>query len=207
MSVELKLDAREIIRLRKQLESLPEKMQRQVLSRAIGRAKQAVVTEYVKRASDRMNIFQKPIRERTTARFSGSTLTLRVSSKQIPLAELRARVNRGRLRKGEDGKKIRVGAGVRVFGPRGERGAGDAYRQAFRATMASGYSGIFERAMQDGHRVPRLPIQELYGPNPAGEIERNQSVYRKVLTDIMNEKILKEIQTGVAGMLKKLDQG
>ena len=191
--VTLNVDTRDLERLMARLEALPEKMQRQVLSRAIGRSKKRVLKRYTQLASERMNIYQKPIRARMSSRFGEGVLSVYVRSEQIPLAKLGAEV----LKRG----------GVSVKGPRGPRGKlKGSYLSAFQATMGSGHSGIFKRhpTKMMASNPKRQAIEELYGPNPAGEILRHREEYQTMLAELLQTEILKEIESGVVGMLKKL---
>lgn len=193
--IELKIDGGELAWLRRDLEALPEKIQRQVIGRAYGRTRKKLASEYVKLASDRENIFQKAIRQRLSVRSSAAGLILSVYSDQIPLSKL-----------GTQAVKPTKKDGMRIFGPRGQKGVkNDGYRHAFLATMASGHSGVFVR--KPGTRMAtkkKEQIRELYGPNPAGEMIRNPDEYRMMLEEIAMTTMLREIKSGVAGLLKSL---
>lgn len=200
----LKIDTRDLVEVMNRLEVLPEKMQHKVLSRAVGRAKNRVIKRYVQLASERMNIYQKPIRDRMSARFGAGVLTVYVSSEQIPLAKLGAKVLKGRMRRMPGGGKERVGGGVKVQGPRGPKGVlRGSYLKAFEAGMSSGHKGIFKRVPGSRMRTKnKEAIKELYGPNPAGEIVRNPGEYHQMLEELFQTEILGEIEKGVVGMLR-----
>ncbi|QKV20254.1 hypothetical protein [Oricola thermophila] len=157
-------DATEYIALSRAFRRLPGDIKAKAFARAGRRVTQQARTQYLRRASPRLKLTQKVIKDLTTARFNagGNTSEVIVKSGWIPLAKLSA---------------TQTSRGVYVR-PRGS------YRHAFLATMASGHRGVF---MRKG--AARLPIRELFGPNPAHDITNNDRVYLEVLAEVIEEKL------------------
>ena len=165
-------DASEYLALSRAIRKLPSEIRAKAFARAGGRVLQMARTAYVRRAAPRLDLPQKVIRERTTARFNagGNTADVIVRSNWIPLYKLGA---------------TQTSKGVRVR----LRGS---YRHAFIARMNSGHVGVMMRT-----GAARLPIRELFGPNPAHDITNNDAVYLAVLAEVMDQhmapRVLHEI--------------
>lgn len=165
-------DASEYLALSRAIRKLPGEIRAKAFARAGGRVLQMARTAYVRRAAPRLDLPQKVIRERTTARFNagGNTADVIVRSNWIPLYKLGA---------------TQTSKGVRVR----LRGS---YRHAFIARMNSGHVGVMMRT-----GAARLPIRELFGPNPAHDITNNDAVYLAVLAEVMDQhmapRVLHEI--------------
>lgn len=87
---------------------------------------------------------------------------LDLSAKRLPLIQFVARQT-------QKGVTYRMGGTSRSRLPHG-----------FIAVMASGHRGVFQRAMEGGKRVPRLPIKEQWGVSVAGVYEKAPQVAQKV---------------------------
>lgn len=165
-------DASEYLALSRAIRKLPGEIRAKAFARAGRRVTQMARTAYVKRAAPRLKLSQKTIRDLTTARFNagGNTSDVVVRSGWIPLAKLGA---------------TQTSKGVRVR----LRGS---YRHAFIASMASGHTGVMMRVGKE-----RLPIRELFGPNPAHDITNNDAVYLAVLAEVIDKamapRVLHEI--------------
>ncbi len=165
-------DASEYLALSRAIRKLPEEIRAKAFARAGRRVTQMARTRYIKRASPRLKLSQAVIRKLTTARFNagGNTSDVIVRSGWIPLHKLGA---------------TQTARGVRVR----LRGS---YRHAFIAKMASGHTGVM---MREGNE--RLPIRELFGPNPAHDITNNDAVYLEILAEVIDEamapRVLHEI--------------
>jgi hypothetical protein len=157
---------------------LPGDIRDKAFARAGKRVTDMARTRYIKRAAPRLKLAQKVIRDKTTARFNagGNTSDVVVRSGWIPLAKLGAR---------QTGKGVTVNL----------RGS---YRSAFLAGMASGHKGVM---MREG--AARLPIRELFGPNPAHDITNNDAVYLSLLAEVIDEalapRVLHEIDRLLPG--------
>ncbi len=157
-------DAAEYLALSRAIWKLPGEIQAKAFARAGSRVVKQARTAYLRRAAPRLKLPQKVIREKTTAKFNagGSTAEVVVRSGWIPLAKLGA-------------SQTRKGVRVRSRG---------SYRHAFMAQMASGHVGVMMRTS-----ARRLPIRELFGPNPAHDITNNDDVYLAVLAEVIDEAL------------------
>lgn len=166
-------DASEYLALSRAIRKLPGEIKAKAFARAGRRVTQMARTAYVKRAAPRLKVSQRVIREKTTAKFNagGNTSDVIVRSGWIPLHKLGAR---------QTAKGVRVNL----------RGS---YRHAFIAGMQSGHVGVMLRQGKD-----RLPIRELFGPNPAHDITNNDEVYLAVLAEVIDDalapRVLHEIE-------------
>lgn len=165
MTATFRVDASDFEHLGRAIAKLPEEIKAKAMARAMRRVSQMARTRVVKRSAERVKIPQNIVRERTTAMFNagGNTQEMIVRSKWIPLHKLGA---------------VQTSRGVRVR----LRGS---YRSAFIAKMASGHKGVMRRQGKD-----RLPIRELFGPNPAHDITNNDQVYLEVMAEVMEEVLL-----------------
>ncbi|MEO3997194.1 phage tail protein [Mesorhizobium sp. CAU 1732] len=165
-------DAAEYLALSRAIRKLPGEIRAKAFARAGRRVTQMARTRYLKRAAPRLKLPQRVIREKTTARFNagGNTSEVVVKSGWIPLHKLGA-------------TQTRSGVRVRLRG---------SYKSAFIAQMKSGHVGVM---MREG--AARLPIRELFGPNPAHDITNNDAVYLELLAEVIDEamapRVLHEI--------------
>lgn len=157
-------DASEYLAISRAIRKLPGDIRAKAFARAGKRVTDMARTRYIKRAAPRLKLSQKVIREKTTARFNagGNTSDVVVRSGWIPLYKLGAR-------------QTKKGVTVNLRG---------SYRSAFLAGMASGHKGVM---MREG--AGRLPIRELFGPNPAHDITNNDAVYLSLLAEVIDEAL------------------
>lgn len=166
-------DASDYLALSRAIRKLPGEIRAKAFARAGRRVTEMARTRYLKRAAPRLKLPQGIIRQRTTARFNagGNTSEVVVRSAWIPLHKLGA---------------TQTSKGVRVR----LRGS---YKSAFIATMQSGHTGVMMRS-----GASRLPIRELFGPNPAHDITNNDAVYLAVLAEVIDEamapRVLHEVE-------------
>ncbi|MBP2560835.1 hypothetical protein J2857_003604 [Neorhizobium galegae] len=165
MSAELRFDASEIEALSRAIMKLPGEIKAKAMARAMRRMRDMARTRVVKRSAERTDLPQRMVRELTTAVFNagGNTVEIVEKSGWIGLYQIGA---------------TQTGKGVRV------RGRGS-YRSAFIAQMDSGHRAVLKRV---GRK--RLPIRELFGPNPAHDITNNPEVFLKVLAELVEEALL-----------------
>lgn len=161
-------DASDYLALSRAIRKLPGEIRAKAFARAGRRVTEMARTRYLRRAAPRLKLPQRVIREKTTARFNagGSTSDIVVRSGWIPLYKLGA---------------TQTSKGVRVR----LRGS---YRSAFIAKMKSGHTGVM---MREGKS--RLPIRELFGPNPAHDITNNDAVYIELLAEVIEEAMAPRI--------------
>ena len=172
----IQIDSRDYADLSRAIYKLPHKIRAKAFARAGRRVVKTARSRYVKRAAPRLKLQQKVIRGLTTARFNagGNTAEVVVRSGWIPLYKLGASQNRRGVR-------------VRLRG---------SYRSAFIASMKSGHKGVFKRVGAD-----RLPIRELFGPNPAHDITNNEEEYLAVIAEVMEEIMLPRLLHEVSRQL------
>ena len=169
----IQADSSDFVHLSRAIGKLPGEIRAKALARAMRRVSQMARTRVVRRQAPRIKLSQKVIREKTTARFNAGGNTAEVVSRSgwIPLYKLGA---------------TQTAKGVRVR----LRGS---YRSAFIAQMKSGHRGVMNRVGDS-----RLPIRELFGPNPAHDITNNDEVYLAVLAEVIDEamvpRVLHEIE-------------
>ncbi|WP_054308931.1 phage tail protein [Mesorhizobium sp. 1M-11] len=158
-------DASDFLHLSRAIAKLPDEIKAKAFARAASRVSETARSRLIKRQAPRLKLPQHLIRERTTAKFNagGNTAEVVQRSNWISLYKLGARQNA-------------KGVAVRARG---------SYRHAFIAKMASGHAGVM---MREGSE--RLPIRELFGPNPAHDITNNESVYLKLLAEVIEETLM-----------------
>lgn len=161
---EVTFDASEIAALGRSINNLPGEIKAKAMARAMRRMRDMARTQVVKRSAERVDVQQSRIRKLTTAHFNagGNTIEIVEKSGWISLYDLGA-------------TQTRTGVRVRLRG---------SYRSAFIAQMKSGHRGVMKRQGKD-----RLPIRELYGPNPAHDVTNNPDEFIKVLTDIIEDHL------------------
>lgn len=174
----IEVDASEYLALSRAIRKLPAEIRAKAFARAGRRVTEMARSRYVKRAAPRLKLSQKVIRDLTTARFNagGNTSDVVVRSGWIPLHKLGA---------------TQTSKGVRVR----LRGS---YRSAFIATMKSGHVGVM---MRQGSA--RLPIRELFGPNPAHDITNNDRVYLEVMAEVIEEALAPRVLHEIGLLLPK----
>ncbi|MGO7901589.1 phage tail protein [Rhizobium ruizarguesonis] len=164
MVAELKIDASEILNLSRAIAGLPDAIKTKAMASAMRRMREMVRTRIVKRSAEHTKLPPGVVRKLTTARFNagGNTQDVIVKSGWIHLYKLGA---------------TQTAKGVRVR----TRGS---YAHAFIAEMESGHRGVMMRTSKE-----RLPIRELFGPNPAHAITNNPDVYLDVMADVIEEHL------------------
>ncbi len=172
------IDARDVEMVRAALQKLPGDIRAKAFARAMRRVGETVRTRLVRRQAPRLKLAQKVIRERTFFRLNagGHTQDLVVRSGWIPLYRLGA---------------TQTSRGVRVR----LRGS---YRHAFLASMKNGHRGVF---LREG--MARLPITELFGPNPAHDITNNDAVYVELMAEVLEEVLAPRILHEVGRLLPR----
>jgi hypothetical protein len=164
MTADLRLDASEILNLTRAIRRLPDEIKVKALARAMRRMREMVRSRVVRRSAEHTKLPLGIVRKLTTAGFNagGNTQEVIVRSGWIPLDKLGA---------------TQTSRGVRV------RGRGS-YRHAFIAKFGSGHRGVMMRVGST-----RLPIRELFGPNPAHAITNNPEVYLDVMADVIENNL------------------
>ncbi|MER8786868.1 phage tail protein [Mesorhizobium sp. M0983] len=178
MSVELHVYASDFEHLARGIARLPEQIKAKAAARAMRRVSDMVKTRIVRRNAERVDIPQSRVRALTTAHFNagGNSYDTIVRSNWISLYKLGA---------------TQTAKGVRVR----MRGS---YKSAFIAEMGSGHAGVFKRQGK-----ARLPIRELFGPNPAHDITNNPDVYLKVMAEVIEQYLMPRYLHEVENLLPR----
>jgi hypothetical protein len=157
-------DATDFDRLGKAFARLPSEIKHKAAGRALRRISSMGMTQVVKRAAERIDIPQKHVRDKTRSSIGGEAITVTVRSDWIALSKLGAR-------------ETRAGVTVRARG---------SYAQAFIArSKISSDMAVMRRAGQS-----RLPVNQLFGPNPANDINTDPGVYLDVMAGIASTHLL-----------------
>lgn len=159
----IRYDAGDFWRLSREFAQLPSEIRAIVTTRAMRRVADMGRTQIVRRIAERIDVGANVVRARTHAQELGGQAIVSVRSKWIPLSELGAR-------------QTRAGVSVRLRG---------SYRSAFMARMGSGHAGVFRR---DGKA--RLPISELFGPNPANDVATSPDIYQQLIDRVAETHVL-----------------
>lgn len=162
--MQLVFDASEIDVLGRSVARLPGEIKAKAFARAMRRMRDMARTRIVRETSRRTDLPVGMVRALTTAAFNagGHSVEVVMKSDWIGLAKL---------------PHQQTAEGVRVKG----RGL---LKSAFRAKMKSGHVGVMIRSGSE-----RLPIRELFGPNPSHDITNNPDEYVKVLAQLIEEHL------------------
>lgn len=161
---EVRFDASEIEQLSRAIANLPGQIKAKAMASAMRRMRDMARTRIVRRSAERTDLPVRKVQALTKAFFNagGNTIDVIEKSGWFPLYELGATQN---------------AKGVRV------RGRGS-YRSAFIAQMGSGHRGVMKRVGKS-----RLPIRELFGPNPAHDVTNNPDEFVKVLAELIEDHL------------------
>ncbi|WP_141246045.1 phage tail protein [Mesorhizobium sp. WSM3859] len=178
MTIELHADASDFEQLARGIARLPEQIKVKAASRAMRRVMQMARTRIVKRSAERVDLTQSRIRALTTVAMNagGNSADIVMRSNWIALYKLGA-------------TQIATGVRVRMRG---------SYRSAFIAGMGSGHEGVFKRQGK-----ARLPIHELFGPNPAHDITNHPEVFLQVLAEVIEDRLLPRYLHEVENLLPR----
>jgi len=169
MTAEITFDTSELRQLGRAINNLPGEIKAKAMARAMRRMRDMARTRFIKRNAERVNIQQKYVREMTVAYFNagGNTIEIVEKSGWIPVYKMNPQVD-----------AAAGGISVRFLDARGT------YKQAFIAKMKSGHSGVFKRMGS-----ARLPIREMYGPNPANDVTNHPHEYLQLLAEIIEDHL------------------
>lgn len=164
MSAELTFDTSELEALGRAISRLPGDIKSKALARSMRRMRDMAKTRVVNRSVERVKMKPKDVRAITTAYFNAGSNSIEIIERSgwIGLYKLGA---------------TQTKAGVRVR-------ARGSYKSAFIAKMDSGHQGVMIRQGK-----ARLPIKELYGPNPAHDVTNNPNEFLEVLTELIEDHL------------------
>jgi hypothetical protein len=176
---EVIFDASELDQLGRAFRNLPGEIKTKAMARAMRRMRDMARTQVVRLGAERVDIPVGKVRERTTAQFNAGGNTIEVIEKSgwIALYELGAR-------------RTRVGVSVKLRG---------SYRHAFIASMSSGHSGVMRRVKGAG----RLPIRELFGPNPAHDVTNNPEDYLQTMATLIEDNLAPRVMHEILNLLPR----
>jgi hypothetical protein len=107
-----------------------------------------------------------------------------ITRKGVPLSEYKARWS---LRSGVT-VQVRKGA------------AAERFPESFTRTLSSGHKGVFRRRFVGGKRVPRLPIDQRYGPTVEGVVEGAPGLLEEQV-ELASEDLDRQIESQVDRLL------
>jgi Prophage minor tail protein Z (GPZ) len=176
MSVQFSADSSDFARRSAAIGKLPAAIRHRAFASAMRRVGDTATSKIVKRDAQRIKVPQKIVREKTRVFTFGDTSEISVKSGQLSLAKL-------------GGRETARGVSVPLRG---------SYKGAFIAAMKSGHEGVMKRV-----GASRLPIHELYGPNPASDIVRHEPVYQQVLGEVMDTVLIPRFLHELSRILPK----
>lgn len=175
---QVRVDASDFARHAEAMRRLPQEFRIKAFSRAMRRMTTMTRTRVVRRIAERVSIPQKFVRDVTRAKYgeADTSIEVTVRSGWMPLYKFGASQN---------------ASGVKVK-------ARGSYRHAFIARMSSGHTGVFRRAGKS-----RLPIHELFGPNPANDVATSPEEYEQVIVDLLGEALVPRLAHELGRLLPK----
>jgi hypothetical protein len=187
-----RIDAADAARIARLFDRLSANMQQRAWERARSTIRRRLKVETVRLVAKRTDLRPKDVRDKIRDYNDGSAYGIDVRSRWLPLYELGAVRRYGRKRpRNADGTYAAGGAGGGVT----VRGWGR-HRGAFVATMKSGHVGIFRRVGED-----RAPVREVWGPNPAWEVFKNDQTYLAMMQRIVQEEFVPELERQIKVLL------
>ena len=158
-AVSVHVDARDYEQLARALNHLPGQIKAKAIARALSRVGEMARTQVVRRAAQQSGMPQRDVRSRTLSfNAGGTTQEIVMRSEWWPLYKLGG------------ARQTKTGVTVRNWGH---------HRGAFIAGMRSGHEGVFRREGKS-----RLPIRELWGPNPVSFVLDHPDEYEAILAEV-----------------------
>ncbi|MBB3965940.1 hypothetical protein [Rhizobium metallidurans] len=173
---EVIFDASEIEQLGRAIGKLPGEIKAKAMASAMRRMTQMARTQVIKQSALRTDLPPSRVRRITTAHFNAGGNTIEVVEKSgwIPLYDLGPR-------------QTKTGVTTRYRG---------SYASAFIARMGNGHAGVMKRAGK-----ARIPIRELFGPNPAHDVTNNPDEFIKVLASIIEDHLAPRVLHEIGRLL------
>lgn len=179
MTVNAYFEAGDFAHLARALDRLPQEIKTKALTRAMRRVGETARSRIARRQMPRLDIPAKTVRELTTLHFNagGNSSDMVLRSGWIPLYKL-----------GATGTP--EGVSVKLRG---------SYRHAFIATMLNtgkgegkgDHTGVFRRVRHTRmSKKSKEQIRELFGPNPAHDVNNHPEVYEQVLAEVISDTLL-----------------
>jgi len=177
--VSVHIDARDFDQLARALNRLPGEIKAKAIARALRRVGEMARTRVVRRAAQQSGMPQRDVRSRTLMfNAGGSTQEIVMRSEWWPLFKLGG------------ARQTATGVTVRNWGH---------HKGTFIAGMKSKHSGVFRREGK-----ARLPIRELWGPNPVSFVldhaDEYEAILEQVADDMMLPRLLHEVDRLLAAV-------
>lgn len=177
--IDLQIDDLELEQLQRALAGLDGTVQAKVVARALRRAGEMARTQVVRRASQQSEMPVGEVRRRTIVmNAGGSSSEIVMRSGWWPLHQMGG------------ARQTPTGVTVRRWGH---------HRGAFLAGMRSGHKGVFIRTTP-----ARLPIRELWGPNPASFVNNNPAEYEALLAEVQRRVVVPRIMHEIGRALSTI---
>jgi len=181
MALDIEVNPGQLALVERTLRDIPRGVNT-VLPRAINKTAVTVRSRTIKLLTDKFNLTQKAVRDRTT---------IKRATPRYHIARIRFDGGRISLEK-FGGRHSRSQPGATAQIERG--GSRKVYEKSFIATMASGHRGIFMRVTK-----ARLPITELHGPSIRSIFEeRLAAVTTRDAAQILEKNIVQQVQVILA---------
>lgn len=181
----LVIDAKECARLERKMADLGRALRDRVIRRSIATVLRRMRTQTVRDIVEGTDMRPSAVRSKVRAMVVTDAALITVRSSFIPLIDLGSARQFGGKRK-RNGKGHFVAAGKQRGGVT-VRGWGR-HAGAFIATMG-GHRGIFTRKGEG-----RLPVKELWGPNPAAYVLKHDGEFLQMLTSVAQHELVPEIE-------------
>jgi len=177
--VTVKVDASDFTTLARALNGLPGEIKVKAISRALRRVGEMARTQIVRKAAADSGMRVGDVRSKTLLfNAGGGTAEIIMRSDWWPLFKLGG------------ARQTKTGVTVRNWG---------SHAGAFLGGLKSGHQGVFRRV-----GASRLPIRELWGPNPVAEIHQDEPAYEALLAEVaathLAPRILHEVDRLLARM-------
>lgn len=160
-----------------------------VISGAINKVLPKARTGFVRAVRERVALTAGAVRDRIAIRRATVrelTGLVVITRKGVPLSEYKPRWS------------LRAGVTVQV-----RKGAvAERFPESFIRTLSSGHKGVFRRRLVGGKRVPRLPIDERFGPTVEGVVEGAPGLLEEQI-ELASEDLDRQIDSQVDRLLAR----
>lgn len=176
--VRVEIDARDVARLAGVLVHLPTEIREKAVYRAFKRVGEQVRSAVIRKAATDSGMRPSDVRAVTRLpKVDGQEIIVSMRSEWWPLYKLGGAT------------QTRRGVRVRGWGP---------HKGAFLPQVGAGHTGVFRRTGPE-----RLPIKELWGPNPVANVLKTPDTYEGMLRDIMAARVAPQVLKEVEFLLSK----
>lgn len=170
----LHIDAAEVERLAARMAGLSASLRERVIRRSMVTVLRKARPRVIDEIADGTDLPKRKVGERVKAFTAGGEMNLTVRSPWLPLIELGAARRYGKAPPARGG-----GVSVRGWGR---------HKGAFLATMGA-HRGVYVRKGKG-----RFPVKELWGPNPAAHVLKNEGQFLGLLEQVARTTLVPEIE-------------